>query len=63
MNASELAQQEGLKNRMAVWNFFRKNPCHTKGECAKALGLTAQTVGTHCKAIREGWRPEEPSNA
>lgn len=58
MNAAELAQQEGVKNRLAVWKFFRENPCHTKGDCASALGLTPHTVGAHCRAIRDGWRPE-----
>lgn len=62
MNASEIAQQEGLKNRHAVWKFFRDNPCHTKGECAAALGLTRTTVGKHCDAIRKGWRPQGASD-
>ena len=59
MNASEAARKEGLKNRKAVWDFFCDNPCHTKGECAEALGLTRTTVGGHCQAIKDGWRPSE----
>lgn len=58
MNAAESSKKKGLQNRLAVWEFFRKNPCHTKGEAAEALGLTRTTVGGHCQAIRDGWRPE-----
>lgn len=57
MNAAELKQAESAKIRQAVWDWFRENPCHTKGECAVALGLNPATVGKHCKAIRDGWRP------
>lgn len=57
MNAIDLAERRGAENRIAVWNFFRDNPCHTKKECCAALGLSAPTVGKHCRAIREGWRP------
>lgn len=57
MNAIDIAQRNGANNRAAVWNFFQDNPCHTKAECAKALGLSAKTVGGHCRAIRGGWRP------
>jgi len=52
-------QLTGIKNRTAVYNFFRENPCHTRGECAKALGLHLWTVTGHAKAIKAGWRPEE----
>lgn len=57
MNASEIKQLEGQRNRMAVWRFFRENPCHTKSEAAAHLGLTRKTVGDHCAAIKLGWRP------
>ena len=57
MNAIDIAQRNGANNRAAVWKFFQDNPCHTKAECAKALGLSAKTVGGHCRAIRGGWRP------
>lgn len=57
MNAIDLAVQKGADNRNAVWNFFRDNPCHTQSECSKRLGMSAKTVGAHCKAIRGGWRP------
>jgi hypothetical protein len=57
MNAIDLAVQKGADNRNAVWNFFRDNPCHTQSECSKVLGMSAKTVGAHCKAIRGGWRP------
>jgi hypothetical protein len=57
MNAIDLAVQKGADNRNAVWNFFRDNPCHTQSECSKQLGMSAKTVGAHCKAIRGGWRP------
>ena len=58
MNAIEKAKRDGEDNRIAVWNFFRNNPCHSRGECAKALGLNHQTVGAHAKAIKAGWRPD-----
>ena len=61
MDAIDIAQRAGASNRAAVWNFFRDNPCHTNTECAKALGLSAKTVGGHCKAIRDGWRPDTSS--
>jgi len=63
MNAIDIAQRDGANNRAAVWNFFQDNPCHTKAECAKALGLSAKTVGGHCRAIRGGWRPAAKVNA
>ena len=58
MNAIDIAQRNGANNRAAVWNFFQDNPCHTKAECALALGLSAKTVGGHCAAIKLGWRPD-----
>tara|TARA_R110000850_G_scaffold23358_1_gene69084 strand:- start:19886 stop:20227 length:342 start_codon:yes stop_codon:yes gene_type:complete len=45
-------------NRAAVWNFFKDNPCHSRLECAAALGLHRNTVDRHATAIREGWRPD-----
>lgn len=60
MNAIDIAKRDGADNRAAVWNFFQDNPCHSNVECAKALGLSAKTVGGHARAIREGWRPAQP---
>lgn len=53
-----IARARGLRTRHAVYEWFTENPCHTKTEAAKALGLTTATVGAHSKAIRDGWRPE-----
>lgn len=57
MDAIELKQAESQKIRDEVWSWFQENPCHTKAECAAALGYNRATIGKHCKAIREGWRP------
>jgi len=61
MNAIDIAVRDGADNRAAVWKFFQDYPCHTKAECAAKLGLSAKTVGGHCRAIRKGWRPPAPS--
>lgn len=50
--------QSATDNRLAVWNFFKGNPCHTRQECAAALGIHRNTVERHATAIREGWRPK-----
>ena len=50
---------DAVSNRTAVWSFFRDNPCHSRLDCAAALGLHRKTVDAHAVAIREGWRPVE----
>lgn len=63
MNAAELKKAESAKIRQDVWDWFQQNPCHTKGECAAALGHTPTTIGKHCRAIRDGWRPNQSERA
>lgn len=62
MNAIERKKVESARIRRKVWEFFTENPCHSKGECAEALGINPATVGKHAQAIKEGWRPEAAQN-
>ncbi len=53
-----------IHNRTLIYNFFVENPCSTKQDAAKALNISAPTVGKHAQFIRDGWRPEpEPEAA
>lgn len=61
MNATELKQAESAKIRQQVWDFFKANPCHSRADCAKALGHHRATIGKHAQAIKDGWRPEGDS--
>jgi DNA-binding transcriptional regulator LsrR (DeoR family) len=54
----EFMKKHGDINRARVWHFFQKNPFSNQKECAKILGLSRLTVGSHLKAIRAGWEPE-----
>ena len=45
------------RNRRAVWDFFRDNPCHNRTDCSEATGIGRKTVNKHATAIRDGWRP------
>lgn len=57
MSIAQFKRDEQETNRLAVWDFITKNPCHTQIECCAATGLGRVTVGRHWRAIRDGWRP------
>jgi len=44
----------GKRNREAVRQWFKENLGGTRRECGKALGLSAESVGRHLKAINNG---------
>lgn len=55
-----LAPREiGAINRKRVYDFFVENPCHSNLDASQSLNLSKLAVGKHCKAIREGWRPDQ----
>jgi len=53
-----IARARGAETRRKVYEWFMAHPCHTKQDAAKALNLTPDTIGTHARAIRAGWRPD-----
>ena len=48
----------GHENREAVRWFFSQHLGCTHRECGKALGISAEAVGRHVKAIRKEWVEE-----
>ncbi len=48
----------GMDRRTKIFEIMRDNPKIKVYEIAKSLDLNKGTVSRHCKAIRNGWMPD-----
>lgn len=50
-------------NRLRIWDYFKANPGATQMDAAEALDLNRNSVSSHVRAIRAGWKPEAVAKA